>query len=185
MGKTDEALMADYLGGDEAAFGELFRRHAETLVRFFIRRGKRASDAHDLLQGTFLHVHRARHDYRAGEPLRPWLFTIARNLCHDHGRRQQRRPEQYGDLDLYPATRIEPLVNMVCAERARSLNEALARLSDPDRQLVDEHWFEERSFAEIGARDGTPSSTLRVRAHRACAKLRQWLPEAYAAVAQH
>jgi RNA polymerase sigma-70 factor (ECF subfamily) len=183
MCKSDEALMVDYMGGDEAAFAELFGRYAGLLARFFIRRGKRAADAQDLVQGTFLHVHRARHDFRVGEALRPWLFTIARNLCHDHGRRQLRRPEQFGDLDVYPAAVVEPMVSMLSAERARSLTDALSRLPAGDRRLVDEHWFEERSFTEIGARDGMHSTTLRVRAHRACAKLRQWLPAAYAAVA--
>jgi RNA polymerase sigma-70 factor (ECF subfamily) len=183
MCKSDEELMAGHVAGDACAFAELFRRYAPVLGRFFMRRGKRPVDAQDLVQETFLHVHRGSREFRLGDPLRPWLFTIARNLCHDHGRRQLRRPEQAGDLELYACAGCEPVAGMLFAERARSLTLALARLPDGDRRLVDEHWFEERSFAEIGARDGVHSTTLRVRAHRACAKLRDWIPVVHSAAA--
>jgi RNA polymerase sigma-70 factor (ECF subfamily) len=176
MPKSDEDLMAAYLGGDERAFAELFQRNASLLGRFFARRGKRASEAQDLVQETFLHVHRGRNDFRLGERLRPWLFTIARNLCSDHGRRQRRRPEQLADLDLYEAAAGEPFAAVLQAERARALADALSQLSRAERRLLDEHWFEERSFAEIAARDGVQSTTLRVRAHRACVRLRELLP---------
>jgi RNA polymerase sigma-70 factor (ECF subfamily) len=183
MCKSDEELMAAYVTGDESAFAELFRRYASMLARFFARRGKRVTDGQDLVQETFLHLHRGRYDFRLGDPLRPWLFTIARNLCNDHGRRQLRRPEQLGDLDVYAAAGSEPAAGMLFAERARSLTDALSRLPDGDRRLVDEHWFEERSFTEIAARDGIHSTTLRVRAHRACAKLREWIPVVHSAAA--
>src|SRR5689334_12871299 len=103
MDSSDQQWMAAYVAGDEAAFEAMFRAYAPMLVRFFMRHGRRASDAQDLAQETFLHVHRARHDFRCGESLRPWIFTIARNLCHDHGRRQKRRPEAHCELDSYAA----------------------------------------------------------------------------------
>ena len=183
MCKSDEDLMAAYVAGSEAAFAELFERYRSMLARFFARRGRSTTEAQDLVQETFLNVHRARSDFRLGDPVRPWLFAIARNLCNDHGRRRRRRPEQLGDLDVYAAATAEPMAGMLFAERARSLSDALSRLPDNDRRLIDEHWFEERSFTEIGARDGVHSTTLRVRAHRACAKLREWLPVVHSAAA--
>jgi RNA polymerase sigma-70 factor (ECF subfamily) len=183
MRKSDEELMVAYLGGDERAFAELFRRYASLLGRFLARRGKRQSEAQDLVQETFLHVHRSRNDFRLGMRLRPWLFAIARNLCSDHGRRQLRRPEQFADLDLYEADPREPFGALLQGERARTLASALSQLPEAERRLLDEHWFEERSFAEIAARDGVQSTTLRVRAHRACARLRELLPRLRTATA--
>jgi DNA-directed RNA polymerase specialized sigma24 family protein len=52
--------MAAYATGDDYAFAELFRSCAPILTRSFMRRGKRSSDAQDLVQQMFLHVHRAR-----------------------------------------------------------------------------------------------------------------------------
>src|SRR5262245_32980969 len=178
MCTSDESLMESYvLADDAAAFAELFRRYAPVLSGFFARRGKRSSDAQDLVQETFLHLHRARYDFRQGEAFRPWLFTIARNLSHDHGRRMLRKPEHYADLDLQQASQPEPVAVMLHAERTRSLEDALVRLPRAERHLLEEHFWQERSFIEIGARDGVHSTTLRVRAHRTCAKLRAWISE--------
>ena len=75
--------MGAYQRGDHGAFEELFARYA-ALVTGYMRRGYRSEhDAQDLTQQTFLHLHRGRHDYRAGAPLRPWLMTIARNVLRD------------------------------------------------------------------------------------------------------
>lgn len=186
MCNRDTEWMAAYVNGEQWAFAELFREYAPLLVRYFTRHGKRASDAQDLTQETFLHLHRARRDFRLGEPLRPWIFTIARNLCHDHGRRQLRRPEALREVDLYEAP--QPLHDahthaLALAERSEALSRALAQLSPPERTLLDEHWFAERSFTEIGARDGVQSSTLRVRAYRACQRLRALISVRHSAVA--
>jgi RNA polymerase sigma-70 factor (ECF subfamily) len=176
--------MEEYVNGNQAAFAELFREYAPVLVRFFVRRGKRLSDAQDLAQETFLHVHRARHDFRAGEALRPWIFTIARNLCHDHGRRQLRRPEALGEVDCYQAPQeLEDAHALVLAERSEALNGALDQLSTAERTLLDEHWFCDRAFTEIAAREGVQSSTLRVRAHRACHRLRELISTRYSVAA--
>ena len=171
---TDEQLMRAYIQGDKRAFDALFRAYAAMLLRYFMRQGKRPHDAQDLVQQTFLHLHRSRADFRDGEPLRPWLFTIARNACHDHGRRQQRRPETFCDVDSYEAH--EPTHgSLIHTERTRALGQALEQLPAPHRGLLRDHWFEERSWIEIAKRDGQHAGTLRVRAHRACALLRAML----------
>jgi RNA polymerase sigma factor (sigma-70 family) len=176
--------MRAYLAGDERAFAELFRHYAPKLARYFVRNGKRASDAQDLVQETFLHVHRARHDFRAGQPLRPWLFTIARNLCHDHGRRQLRRPEALCDVDAYAAPhQPRDSQQLALCERSDALTAALAKLSAPERSLLDEHWFADRPFTVIAARDGMAATTLRVRAHRACMRLRELISIEHSAAA--
>ena len=168
---TDEQRMSAYLRGDSQAFEALFRSFAPLLLRYFARQGKRPHDAQDLVQQTFLHLHRSRADYRPGEPVRPWLFTIARNVGHDHGRRQQRRPESICDVDSYEA-RARTTENVVHAERKRALAVALEQLPDEHRDLLNEHWFEDRSWIEIARRAGVQATTLRVRAHRACLLLR-------------
>lgn len=168
-------IMQAYIRGDERAFGSLFRRYAPMLTGYFLRRGLSLSDAQDLVQQTFLQLHRARDQHRAGEPLRPWLFTIARNVSRDHGRRRQRRPETFCDLDRYEAPASDTTHGQ--GDRARALSLALQQLPHEPRTLLSEHWFEERSFTEIADRDGTHSGTLRVRAHRACQQLRKLLEQ--------
>jgi RNA polymerase sigma-70 factor (ECF subfamily) len=166
-------LMRAHIRGEERAFEVLFRKYAPVLTGYFQRRGLSTSDAQDLVQQTFLQLHRARDQYREGEPLRPWLFTIARNVSRDHGRRRQRRPETFCDLDQYEAPVRE--ADHLHTERTRALALALEQLPREPRKLLNQHWFEERSFSEIAHREGTHSGTLRVRAHRACLQLRKLL----------
>ena len=37
-------------------------------------------EASDLVQQTFLQLHRARRDFDPSQKLKPWIFTIAMNL---------------------------------------------------------------------------------------------------------
>lgn len=168
---SDQQLMAAYLRGDQRAFAALFERYAQALQRYFSRHGKSPHDAADLVQQTFLRVHRSRQDYRAGEPLRPWLFTIARNVRHDHSRRRQRRPESFCDFEQQacPKPSSDALLQ---EERARALAVALDALPDAQQLLLREHWLNERSWTELATQHGTLVGTLRVRAHRACMQLR-------------
>src|SRR5262249_9001117 len=91
--RTDEELMAAYVAGEGAACRELSDRYAQILTGVLRRSLSRPDDARDLVQLTFLHVHRARNDYLPGAPFRPWLFTIALNLKREHFRRGARRHE--------------------------------------------------------------------------------------------
>ena len=85
--------MVAYRRGDAAAFRELFERYAP-LLRRWLRRWVYSEDLiGDLVQQTFLQLHRARSDYREGAPLRPWIMTISHNLARELGRRKLRRPE--------------------------------------------------------------------------------------------
>jgi len=83
--------MAAYVAGDPGAFQRLFRVLAPSLHAFFARTVADGSAAEDLLQTTFLKLHGARGSWRPGEPLRPWVFTIAARVRVDWLRRNGRR----------------------------------------------------------------------------------------------
>lgn len=172
--------MAAYFAGDERAFDELFRRYTPVLIRYFNRLGKRTEDSRDLAQQTFMKLHRSRDSFRAGEPVRPWLFTIARNTLRDHARRHMRRPEQLTEVDAHESPAATVSHGLSQAERVHALLAALSRLPNKDRVLITTHWLDEHSFEEIAALDGTHSATLRVRAHRACARMKAWIDPVHA-----
>src|SRR5689334_12688038 len=90
---SDEELMAAYVAGDTEAFRALFARHAPSLLGMMRRHVRSPDHANDLLQQTFLQLHRARLDFRPGSELRPWMYTIAMNCVREHFRRLGRRRE--------------------------------------------------------------------------------------------
>jgi RNA polymerase sigma factor (sigma-70 family) len=173
---SDEELMAAYVAGDGAAFEELFRRYAPALLRVIGRQLSSPAEAHDLVQQTFLQLHRARHDFRPGARLRPWIFTIALNLKREHFRRLRRRPEAPLELDGRndPAT---PPVSPERAENERAVRGALDQLPPDHREVIVLHWFEGLSFPEVSAIVGASVSAVKVRAHRGYVALRKLLAD--------
>ena len=66
-----ELLMARYQEGDTAAASALIDRLSPRLYRFFAAQLDSRADADDLLQETWLRIHRVRHTYRPGQPVLP------------------------------------------------------------------------------------------------------------------
>ena len=60
------------------------------LLRFFASQDSSRPQAEDLLQDTWLQIHKARHTHRPGEPVLPWIYAIARHVRVDGYRRSQR-----------------------------------------------------------------------------------------------
>src|ERR1035441_10154112 len=103
-GSNVDALLARYQAGDFAAVTALVECVGPQLHRFFMAQFASRSDADDLLQETWLRIHRVRHTYRSGEPVLPWLYAIARRVRIDHYRRtsrttgRERRLEEVSDV---------------------------------------------------------------------------------------
>jgi RNA polymerase sigma-70 factor (ECF subfamily) len=175
--RSDEELMQAYVAGDAAAFRELFERYAPLLTRVLARQLRSPQEARDLVQQTFLQLHRARRDFRSDAKLRPWLFTIALNLKREYFRRVQRHPEAPLELDgrLDPA--VEPR-GAHRAEAARELRGALTKIPPDQAEVIALHWLEGLSFAEVAELVGASVSAVKVRAHRGYVALRRLLDEA-------
>lgn len=169
----DEELMTAYVAGDADAFTELFQRYAPVLLRM-LQRDLRHEDAAEIVQQTFLQVHRARHDYDPERPLRPWLMTIACNLKREYFRRRRRRPEAALDIDP-PATGRQP--DEMPGAEAERLRRALDGLPEGQREVIALHWFEERGFSEVATLLGLTVSAVKVRAHRGYRTLRRLLED--------
>lgn len=171
---TDGALMAAYIEGDDSAFRIVFERYAPFLLRLARRHLPPGGLAEEIVQHSFLRLHEARHDFRPGSTLRPWLWTITMNLVRDHWRLHKGWKPSILQADTHPAPAPE-LMPIEIRERAKLLHEALEKLPETQRAVLELHWFEEKPYAEIAAIVGTTEGATRVRAHRACVTLQRLL----------
>ncbi len=172
--------MKAYVAGDPDAFRRLSRLLAPSLHAFFARTVADASAAEDLLQTTFLKLHGARGTWRPGEPLRPWVFTIASRVRVDWLRRNGRRgaeEELDGEEVADPDEAADPGEAVLGKQRAERVREALDRLAEPQRVVIHLHRFEELGFAEIGRILGITEGAAKLRAFRAYAQLRSLLAD--------
>lgn len=175
-GDSDEALMLAYVDGDARAFRMLFERYGPRLHGMIVRRIGSPDEARDLVQQTFLKLHAARADFRRDALFRPWVVTIAMNLVRERGRTRARRPTtNLDDVDVAGDARTsEPYERRMERERVQR---ALASLPDAQREVVELHWLDELPFAEVATIVGASEGAVRVRAHRAYARLETLLRE--------
>jgi RNA polymerase sigma factor (sigma-70 family) len=166
--------MAAYVAGDAKAFRVIFERYAPLLMRTMLRELYVREEANDLVQQTFLQLHRARADFDAGQKLKPWVFTIALNLKREYFRRKKRRPERSLDAEAV----LEPAVGALGAARVdarRTLARVMGEIPADQREVIELHWFDGLEFPEVALVVGASVSAVKVRAHRGYARLRQAL----------
>ncbi|MDX6645863.1 MAG: polymerase sigma-70 factor, subfamily [Miltoncostaeaceae bacterium] len=160
---------------DEEAFLEaIHAEHAGALMAYLVRLTRDRQRAEDLLQETLLRAWR-RADELTGDArsLRPWLFTVARNLAHD-ARRAPRERREVTVATLPPAPDAQDLDR---ALEAWQVIEALAALSAEHRSVIVETYFRGRSVAEAARALGVPTGTVKSRAYYGLRALRLALEE--------
>src|SRR6476660_6672174 len=95
-------LMQRYQEGDASAFRELYALLAPRLHGYLLKMARSRAVADDLLQQTFLKVHRARAAYIRGADPVPWIYSIAHRTFLDETRRVKRAVVRVGDEDELP-----------------------------------------------------------------------------------
>jgi RNA polymerase sigma-70 factor (ECF subfamily) len=168
--------MEAYQGGSMEAFEALYAELAPPLLGYLGSLSRDAVRAEDLLQETFLQIHRSRHTYQAGRPVKPWVFAIARNvfLMHRRAATRRGRRETLADETL-PELPVPPEVESL-ADR-QTVTRALARLPQGRREALVLHHVLGMSFKEVGAALGITEGAAKVRAHRGMSELRTLLGE--------
>ncbi len=169
-------LMSAYQRGEIDAFDRLYFALEGELRGFFGARCHDHQRVDDLVQETFLQVHRSRRAYLPGLPVRPWLYAIARRVFLMHLRKVHRRESrELTQLADVREPEVAPCANQI-AERWR-LASALRRLpKDARRAFLLHHWVG-MSFREIARRLHINADTAKLRSSRATRRLRILLSE--------
>jgi len=87
-GCTEGELAALALAGRQTAYGELMRRHRDSVYRLIRGHIGDADAALDVTQQSFLSAFSALGRYDGARPFRLWIARIAINKCHDWARRR-------------------------------------------------------------------------------------------------
>lgn len=167
--------MRSYQGGDSAAAAALVRRVSPQLHRLFVAQPASRTDADDLLQETWLRIHKVRHTYRPGEPALPWFYAIARHVRVDHYRRTVRMAAREQPLDDLPEV-AAPLSG--ASERTDSMEELLAPLPESQREVIEMLKVAEMTLEEVARATSSTIGSVKQKVHRAYEKLRQTMSAA-------
>ena len=164
--------------GDERSWERLVGLYARRV--YALARSRRLSPemAEEITQSVFVtlasKLSTGQYDERGR--FESWLFRVAMNRVRDEARRRTRHatpsdPATFGSLESAAAPERDDT-------EARALREAMDRLSDADREVVELRHHGQMSFKQIAELLGEPMGTLLARHHRALKKLRDLIENA-------
>src|SRR6201982_3193784 len=194
LSELDErSLVIEAQAGNRAAFEELVRRFDRDVLRLAMNLMKRPEDARDVYQEAFLKVYRNLHRFRFECSFYTWLYRIVTNVCLDHLRRRQARPEdqapelhsaQYeeGITDFFERQKeqrpsSDPERHLIGQEIKKRLACAMERLSPRERIVFEMKHYQGLKLRAIGDALGTSEETVKNSLFRATRKLRNELGE--------
>ena len=155
----------------EAAFARLFYHFAPRIKAFLIKSGADVGLAEECAQEVMVTVWNKAHLF---DPSRAsastWIFTIARNKKIDALRKQLRPTPD--DLGWGPEHEPDQEEMVGLQQETEKLGQAIAKLPDKQRVLVERAYFEEMSHNEIAEATGLPLGTIKSRIRLALERLR-------------
>lgn len=179
---SDGVLVKQTLAGDQRAFEMLVRRYNVPLFNFICHCLGDYDQACDVSQQVFLQLYISMPTLRTGEPLKAWLFQVARNRCLDELRRKRAihfselesssDEDDLSPLAIMPDTRPLPEEIAERHDLQRSLQHAIQSLPPKFRSVVLLRYAGQLSFSEIGQTLNMPEATAKTYFQRARPLLR-------------
>jgi len=181
----DRALVERCQAGDSAAFGNLYARYYERLLRFCLRRLNDRHEAEDAAQEAFARAWKALPRFAGERRFYPWLTVIAGNICTDMLRRRSRSTPTDA-LELTAQRPVGVVVEdtseelVLAAVDGELVNRALGRLSTRHRHVLAMREGSGWTYQQIADHEGVEIGTIETLLWRA----RQALKREFAVVSE-
>jgi len=162
-------------------FDALIRPHVMPMYHTAYRLLRNAEDAEDLVQDVMTKLYPRLDDMAQVEALRPWLLRVVYHSYVDFLRRLDRSPKTLADENSLHAVADETSRPDTWSENEQLsslLGDAVARLPEEQRALVDLHLVQGYTLQELASAFETPLGTLKAQVHRIKGKLRKELADA-------
>ena len=168
---SDGILAQRSIAGDQRAFEILVQRYSTPLFSFICRFLADYDQACDILQQVFLQLYISLPNLRTSDPLKAWLFQVARNRCLDELRRKHaihfselepvNDDDELSPLATMPDT--DPLPEELAERRdlQQCLQKAIQTLPPKFRSVVLLRYVGQLSFSEIGQALDMPEATAK------------------------
>jgi RNA polymerase sigma factor (sigma-70 family) len=179
---ADGMLVKQTLAGDQSAFEMLVRRYNVPIFNFICHTLGDYDLACDIAQQVFLQLYISMPTLRTGEPLKAWLFQVARNRCLDELRRKKAvhfselegvsDEDDLSPLDILPDPHPLPETLAERHDLQQTLHQAIEGLPPKFRSVVLLRYTTQMSFSEIGKTLNMPEATAKTYFQRARPLLR-------------
>jgi RNA polymerase sigma-70 factor (ECF subfamily) len=176
--QRDRALVERCQAGDSAAFGTLYARYYQRLLRFCLRRLNDRHEAEDAAQEAFARAWKALPRLGGERRFYPWLTVIAGNICTDMLRRRA-RSSPTDDLELtalHPVGVVDQDTSeevVLAAAEGELVHRALGRLSERHRHVLAMREGSGWTYQQIADHEGVKIGTIETLLWRARQALRR------------
>lgn len=181
---NDEDLMEFFQNGDTRAFNELVYRYEDRLHNFLYRYTHDHQDCEDLVQETFLRVHKSKDSYERIARFSTWMYTIALNLAKSLYKKKKRMykvsihkdesdPDDRG-MNIEDSTILpdQQLHEKLCIEQ---LEKALQEIPEDFREVIILRDIQQLTYDEISEITSVPMGTVKSRINRGRVQLQELL----------
>ncbi len=159
--------------GDVDKLGLLFERYKRPLYGFFYGMNRNQEVSEDLVQNTFFRILKYKHLFRGEGDFRTWMFHIARNVSHDHYRKDKiKGKDPIEDWQERLPNLENTSSQMEHVEEHQMLAIAMDRLPADKREILLLSKYQEKKYKEIGDIIGCTEGAVKVKVFRALQELK-------------
>jgi RNA polymerase sigma factor (sigma-70 family) len=160
--------------GDLDRMGLLFQRHNRALYGFLFHMTYQREASEDMVQTVFYKMLRYRHSFTGEGEFTAWMYQIARNVIIDNAKKGTKEANHQDVVEM--ADRLpggfSADEHLEKKQANAGLYQAMARLSDDNREILALSRFQELKYSEIGKVLGITEGAAKVRAFRAMQELK-------------
>ena len=165
-------LLTQVAKRDKAAFESLYRLLSRPVFHYLYRLLQNRETAEDILMEVFSAVWKNAGRFKGKSRVRTWVFGIARNQAYNQFRKNDRYMTDPLDERIGDSRSTAPFKGF---ENSQLVQNALERVSEKHREILDLVFFHGSPYAEIASLLGIPENTVKTRVYYAKAALKQMI----------
>ena len=176
-GLNDNEIIGQVLGGDQQAYAMLVRRYQNYVFTLALRMVKNREDAEEVAQDAFIKAYKYLADFKGASKFSTWLYTIVSNTGITFLRKKKLKVHSLDNEKVFDLA-----ANQDSGFRANSVEQkskaamvtnAIGMLNHDDAEIITLFYKAEQSLEEIAGILRLETNTVKVRLHRARAKLKE------------
>jgi len=174
---SDQELIEEVLNGNSKAYAVLVKNHQRFVFTLALRFTKNREDAEEVAQDCFIKAYRSLGTFKQTSKFSTWLYTITYTTAMSFLRKRQ-----VDTTSIDNDENVLQLVNNISSYNADLveqksanvyLNIAINNLSPIDAAIITLFYLGEQSLEEIGQAMHMEPNTIKVKLHRARARLKE------------
>ncbi len=159
----DEVLKWKFKCGSRDALRRIYEKYLNRLLTLAMALLNDAGAAEDVVHDVFVSFAESAENFRLAGSLKSYLTTCVVNRARDRIRAKQRSPMRLDGVESISSDFDGPDHAIVCSERSRQLNDAIAKLPGEQRDVIVLRLKGEMKFREIARLEGTSINTIQGR----------------------